>query len=468
MLDFVIFAVFFVVTLIISIIYLYPGSRRPTTILGLEPSSKQDGNLADIIRSGSLHEFLINIHKQYGSITSFWMSNYQIISLASPELFKNQKKIVDRSSEVYLLFEPLLGSESLFNGDESGKQRRIKFTKSLNENSIKTHSTIIAKITDELLTKWSVMSDQHIPVEEHMMALAIKYQVLSTIGDTFKDNMGIFTLRRNFDTCWYEIQRCLQDLAEPESHRIQAFKEAQNFLEKYLQDAVTKRRDQPTVSPENSLLIDFLLKTDAADSEIVMDLFMTMMFDFHTLGCLLTWLLYFLATHSDVQTKLTKEVQTLKDDEITPENLKKMKYLKQVLDETHRCAVLIQWSAYTQSFDGELEGHKIPKNTPILHAIGVLMQEEQYWPLPTQFDPERFAEDKAKSGLVFQPFDIYGKNGDPKRALNYVCASICITKILRMFRLGLVKGQVVTPVYGLVTKPDDEIWITAQKHTKQS
>ncbi|GAB1599243.1 cytochrome P450 20A1-like [Argonauta hians] len=468
MLDFVIFAVFFVVTLIISIIYLYPGSKRSTTILGLEPSSKQDGNLADIIRSGSLHEFLINIHKQYGSITSFWMSNYQIISQASPELFKNQKKIVDRSSEVFLLFQPLLGSDSLLNGDEAGKHRRIKYTKSLSENSMKIHSTIIAKIADELLTKWSTMSDQHIPAEEHMMALAIKYQVLSTFGDSFKDSMGIFTLRRNFDTCWYEIQRCLQDLAEPESHRIQAFKDAREFVEKYLQDAVTTCRNKESTSSENSLLIHYLLKSDATDSDIVMDLFTLMMFDFHTLGCLLTWLLYFLATHSDVQTKLTKEVQTLKDDEITPENLKKLKYLKQVLDETHRCAVLIEWSAYTQSFDGELEGHKIPKNTPILHAIDVLMQEEKYWPLPTQFDPERFSAEKAKSSLVFQPFDVYTKNGDPKRALLYMCASVCISKILKKFRLGLVKGQVVTPVYGLVTKPDDEIWITAQLHSKLS
>ncbi len=38
------------------------------------------------------------------------------------------------------------------------------------------------------------------------------------------------------------------------------------------------------------------------------------------------------------------------------------RYLRQVIDETMRCAVVAPWGARFQDFDSELGGHKIPKN----------------------------------------------------------------------------------------------------------
>jgi hypothetical protein len=39
-----------------------------------------------------------------------------------------------------------------------------------------------------------------------------------------------------------------------------------------------------------------------------------------------------------------------------------VRYLRQVIDETLRCAVVAPWAARYQDFDSELGGHKIPKN----------------------------------------------------------------------------------------------------------
>lgn len=466
MLDFVIFAVTFAVALIVAIIYLYPSSKRTTTIPGLDPSSKQDGNLADITRAGSLHEFLLSLHQQYGSIASFWMGNTQIVSLASPQLIEANKKVFDRSSELYVLFESLLGSQNLLyaSGDE-GRQRRSNFVNAFTDEMIAGHCTKLGKISDELLTKWSAMSEQHIPVEEHMMALAVRFQLFKTLGDYFEDNVEILKLRRNFDTCWNEFEKLLQDLAEPESHRYQAFSDAQAAIETILAKAVQNHRENK--SPKKThFLIDTLLASKATDEQIITDCFLTLLFDFHTLGGLLTWALYFLATHGDIQTKLAKEIQTLPEGEPTLEDLRKLKFLKQVLNETYRCAVLNQWSATSQTFETEIGGHKIPKNTPIINAVGVLMQDEKYCPLPTQFDPNRFSDEALKSSsspTAFQPFAFADKRTRLASDRIQLYASIHLVYVLRKFRLSLVKGQVVTPVYGLVTHPDDEIWITAAK-----
>ena len=44
------------------------------------------------------------------------------------------------------------------------------------------------------------------------------------------------------------------------------------------------------------------------------------------------------------------------------------RYLRQVIDETLRCAVVAPWAARFQDFDSELGGYKIPKDvrTPLV------------------------------------------------------------------------------------------------------
>jgi cytochrome P450 family 20 subfamily A len=48
--------------------------------------------------AGSLHEFLINLHEEYGSLVSFWWGTQLVVSLASPETFEEVKALFDRPS----------------------------------------------------------------------------------------------------------------------------------------------------------------------------------------------------------------------------------------------------------------------------------------------------------------------------------------------------------------------------------
>ena len=87
-----------------------------------------------------------------------------------------------------------------------------------------------------------------------------------------------------------------------------------------------------------------------------------------------------------------------------------------------------------------------------------------------RFDPDRFSTEALKlsssSPVAFQPFAFADKRTHLANERIQLYASIYLVQVLRQFRLSLVKGQVVTPVYGLVTHPDDEIWITATKLEK--
>ena len=56
----------------------------------------REGNFPDIQASGSLHEFLVDLHEKYGKIAAFNFGPALCVSIATPELFKEHAKVFDR------------------------------------------------------------------------------------------------------------------------------------------------------------------------------------------------------------------------------------------------------------------------------------------------------------------------------------------------------------------------------------
>lgn len=56
----------------------------------------RDGNLADIAKAGSLHEYLLGLHQKYGDIAALQMGKEMVVSICSPELFREHSNVFDR------------------------------------------------------------------------------------------------------------------------------------------------------------------------------------------------------------------------------------------------------------------------------------------------------------------------------------------------------------------------------------
>lgn len=264
---------------------------------------------------------------------------------------------------------------------------------------------------------------------------------------------------------WSELERQLVDIPEKGSPRIKAFEDAKRKLYA-LVDKMLSNRKQLRKDTDDALLIDVLLDSTDDKELIANDALSFVIGGFHTTGNMLTWAVYFLAEHQDVQDKVYREIsQVLGNNDVEPETSKDLVYLHQVIDETLRCSVLAPWAARYQDFDSELGGHKIPKNTPVIHALGVSLQNEKYFPQPHRFDPDRFSAENSKSrpSYAFQPFGFAGKRICPGYKFAYVEAIIGLVTILKKFKVKMVEGQTVTQTFGLVTHPTEEIWITLQE-----
>lgn len=56
----------------------------------------REGNLPDIHLAGGLHNFLSDLHAQFGPIASYWHGTQLVATVASPEGLSEQTHIFDR------------------------------------------------------------------------------------------------------------------------------------------------------------------------------------------------------------------------------------------------------------------------------------------------------------------------------------------------------------------------------------
>ncbi|CAG0882951.1 unnamed protein product [Darwinula stevensoni] len=127
---------------------------------------------------------------------------------------------------------------------------------------------------------------------------------------------------------------------------------------------------------------------------------------------LLTWVIYHMAASEEVQERVYEELRSRGND---AEDLQHCLYTRRVLDESLRLSILAPFAARYQELECFLGNHHIPRGTPIIHALGVVLHHPTFWAHPHKFDPDRFLPENAKErpSLAFCPFGFAGKRKCP-------------------------------------------------------
>ena len=274
--------------------------------------------------------------------------------------------------------------------------------------------------------------------------------------------------KQAYHTCWDDVERRIQgDVAEPGSERDLRFNAKRSSLRGTIHDIIRHRRSTHDAARGGGNFLDALL--DAEDlyptDESLVDMVLTYLIGgFHTTGYLLSWAVYFLCLNPDVAEKLHKEITAVVGvGKLSFEKCKQMPYLDQVVNETLRCSLLAPTAARVPTdSDIVVGGHRIPKNTPIISALGTVLHDPNIWSEPSKFDPERFSREKTatRHPLAFQPFGFQGKRKCPGYRFAYYEAYVYLVSIVKNFHLGLVKDKNIKYRHGLVTQFTEEVYIT--------
>jgi cytochrome P450 family 6 len=192
-------------------------------------------------------------------------------------------------------------------------------------------------------------------------------------------------------------------------------KDISKFFSKVVKDTVSYReKNNYTRKDFLQLLIDLKNNKLAEDEgykhdgntlsidEIAAQCFVFFIAGFETSSTTMTFAMYELSKHQELQDKVRDEVNTVlakHEGKITYEAIQEMKYMDQVINETLRRYPPLPLITRMCVRDYKIPGEDliIEKDTTIIISVLGIHHDKEYYPDPEKFDPERFTEENKNS-----------------------------------------------------------------------
>jgi cytochrome P450 len=134
-----------------------------------------------------------------------------------------------------------------------------------------------------------------------------------------------------------------------------------------------------------------------SDDEISKDLLIFILAGHDTTATALTYALWALGHHPDIQDRVAAEVAAVGDRELTPEDVPRLGYTVQVLHEALRLCPPAAGIGRLATEDIAVDGYRVEAGT--LMAVGIygLHRDPTLWEDPLVFDPDRFSPENSKN-----------------------------------------------------------------------
>jgi len=134
-----------------------------------------------------------------------------------------------------------------------------------------------------------------------------------------------------------------------------------------------------------------------SDDEICDELIIFMFAGQDTTATLLTYALWALGHHVDMQDRVRAEVAEIGDRELTPDDVPRLGYTIQVLHEALRLCSPASTGVRMAMQDIAVDGYRVKAGTVVFFGIYALHRDPALWDRPLVFDPERFSPENSKS-----------------------------------------------------------------------
>ena len=238
-------------------------------------------------------------------------------------------------------------------------------------------------------------------------------------------------------------------------YTVQIIKESKATIISNLKDLIKRKREELGNEEKNDLL-SLLMNSDHDGEKIPEDLLIDESFTFlvaghETTSSTISIIGYFLCSYPEIQEKLREEImKDLKDKttSISFEDIQKMKYLKQVVNECSRMMPAAPEVDKETNQEMFIDDFFIPKGTMIAINIYGLHHNPNVWENPEEFNPDRWNEENLKRipnlRYNFIPFSVGSRDCVGKIfAENEVCLIVAL--LLKSFKLefdGMKKEEV--------------------------
>jgi cytochrome P450 len=397
-----------------------PTEYNPRTLSQL-PGPKGLPLLGNLLQLNlqKLHIILEDWADSYGDIYKFKLVHKTIVVISDTDLI--QKILRDRP-QTYRRISAVerisheSGNHGVFaaEGDQWRRQRYVTMQAFKSEN-LRLFFPTLYQITTRLHHRWSNLAtiEQVIDVRSDWMRFTVD------VTTQFAFGYDINLLKKDDDSFQRHLERQLPAFNRrlnapfPYWHFVKlpsdrAMEKSLTVIEETIKSFIRQTRERLTQQPELTLhptnfLEALLVNKDEdgigfSDAEIQGNIMTMLLAGEDTTAHSLSWLLYLMADHPDVQLKMQQEADAVLGDVIIPTDIsttEKLSYIEAVIYETLRLKSVAPLLFMEPNFDVELNGMAIPAGTTLMLLTRYAAIQEKNFTDAVQFKPERWLESTA-------------------------------------------------------------------------
>ena len=420
------------------------------------------------------HLFMHELREEYGDfirwrgIVDFYLVNHP--DLLRPILSQGYEHFSKRTIDYWALAR-VTGKGLVSNdGPHWAKQRKL-MQPLFGNRIVGGFDETINALTASLMVRWdAVAADTVIRVDREMGRLTFQVVGATLFGTDIERHADEVAEILDVINLFYQEPRAIMTLLPwiPTPYN-RKWNRATRRLDRIVHGMIETRRSAGGGAGD---ILDRLF--DARDEETgegidegqIRDEVVTLMLAGHeTTANALTWTLYLLATHPEVEARLTEELTAhLNGAPARSADLAKTPYLKQVVQESMR--IYPPAWAYTRRAEREakLGEYVLPANAWVLVAPYALHRHPEFWPDAERFDPDRFRPDRgqARRSYCYLPF-----GAGPRTCIGAGMAmleiQLVLAQIMQRFKVRVVPGHPVEVVARASLKPRYGLSVTLSR-----
>jgi cytochrome P450 len=143
-----------------------------------------------------------------------------------------------------------------------------------------------------------------------------------------------------------------------------------------------------------------------SDDDMCNELLIFMLSGHDTTATMLTYALWELGHHPDIQNRVAAEVAEIGDRELTPDDVPRLTYTAQVLNESLRLCPPAAGVGRLAVRDIAVDGYRVEAGSIVAVGINALHRDPALWERPLVFDPDRFSPENSanRDRWQFIPF----------------------------------------------------------------
>ncbi|XP_040859079.1 cytochrome P450 3A6-like isoform X1 [Ochotona curzoniae] len=396
------------------------------------------GNIMGYRKVSGVWDFEMKCYKKYGHIWGLFEGRQPVLVITDPDMMKTV--LVKECYSVFTnrrSFGPMgFMKIALVNSkDEEWKRLRTLVSPAFTSGKLKEMLPIFVHYGDVLVKNLSQEAEKGKPINVKEIIGAYSMDVITSTSF----GVNIDSLRNPEDPFLKNLRRLNNyDIFSPFLFSITLFpflipvyealnitkypRDVIDFLktsiekikEDRLKDKTKHRVDlvQVMINSQNSKEVDSYKAL--TDTELVAQSIIFLSAGYEGTSNALSFIMYLLATHSDVQQKLQQEVDSAFSNKalVTYDVIMQMEYLDMVVNESLRLYPIASRFERVCKKDFEINGVFIPKGTVVAIPVYALHYDQKLWTEPYEFRPERFNK-KNKDNInpyIYLPFGAGPRN----------------------------------------------------------